>query len=204
MGKDKQLIKNRIYILSECAVMIALSTVLSLIKVWKMPLGGSVTALSMLPICLVSVMFGLKWGLGSAFVYAVIQLMFDLPEAMGWALTPGVWVGMIFFDYLIAFTVLGISGIFRRHKEYGALLGVCLAMFLRFASHIISGTIFFAEWMPEDWSSPFLSSVSYNGTFMLPELIFTGAALFALLKFSAIKKIVFEQNGLPFTKEEKE
>lgn len=202
MGTDKSIVKKRIYTLTECAVMIALSTVLSLIKVWKMPLGGSVTALSMLPICLVSVMFGLKWGLGSAFVYAVIQLMFDLPEAMGWGLTPGVWVGMIFFDYLIAFTVLGLSGIFRRKKELGALLGVCLAMFLRFASHVISGTFFFDAWLPEDWSNPFLYSVSYNGTFMLPELIITGIALFALLKFSAIKKIVFEQNGLPFTKED--
>ena len=195
--------RKHLYTLTECAVLIALAAALSLIKLWKMPLGGSVTPLSMLPVCLLSVMFGVKWGLGSAFVYATIQLMFDLPEAMGWGLTPTVGVGMIVFDYLIAFTVLGLAGLFRRKKELGALLGTCLALFLRFVSHVISGTLFFDAWMPEEWSSPFLYSVSYNGLFMLPELIMTGVALFCLLKISAIKNLVFEQNGLPFTKAEK-
>ncbi|MBO4860962.1 MAG: energy-coupled thiamine transporter ThiT [Clostridia bacterium] len=192
--------RKHLYTLTECAVLIALAAALSLIKLWKMPLGGSVTPLSMLPICLISVMFGLRWGLGSAFVYAIIQLMFDLPEAMGWGLTPAIWVGMILFDYLVAFTVLGLAGIFRRKKELGALLGTCLAMFLRFVSHVISGTIFFDIWMPENWSSPFLYAISYNGLFMLPELIMTGVTLFFLLKISAVKNLVFEQNGLPFTK----
>ena len=201
--QNKEITRKRIYTLTECAVMIALATVLSLIKVWKMPLGGSITALSMLPICLFSVMFGLKWGLGGAFVYAVIQLMLDLPEAMGWGLTPTVWVGMILFDYLIAFTVLGLAGVFRRKKEAGALLGTCLAMFLRFVSHVISGTLFFGAWLPEGWSNPLIYSICYNGLFMLPELILTGIVMFSLLKIPVIKRMVFEQNGLSFTEAEK-
>ena len=203
MQNDRSKTRKHIYTLTECAVLIALATVLSLIKLWKMPLGGSVTPFSMLPLCLISVMFGLKWGLGSAFIYATIQFMFDLPEAISWRITPTVWAGMIVFDYLIAFTILGIAGLFRRKKELGALLGTCLALFLRFTSHVVSGTLFFASWMPKDWSNPFLYAVCYNGLFMLPELIMTGVAMFLLLKVPAIKKIVFEQNGLPFTDEKK-
>lgn len=181
--------------------MIGLSIALSLIPLGiKLPLGGSLTPLSMLPICLLSVMYGLTWGLGSAFVYAVVQLLIDLPAAMGWGMTPGVWVGMILFDYLIAFTVIGLAGVFRQKKEVGALLGTCLALFLRFVSHVISGTFFFDIWMPEGWNNAFCYSICYNGAFMLPELVLTGLALFLLLKVPAIKKIVFGQNGLPFTK----
>ena len=194
MNRQKSIVK-----LCTCAVMLALAAALSLIKIFEMPLGGSITPLSMLPLCLLSVMFGLKWGLGSAFVYSVIQLLLGLPAAMGWGMTPTVWVGMIIFDYLIAYTVLGIAGVFRQKKEVGALLGACLALFCRFVSHVISGTFFFDIWMPEGWSSAFLYSVCYNGAYMLPELVLTAAVLFGILKIPAVKKVVFEQNGLPFT-----
>ena len=191
--------QNNIVKLATCAVMVALATALSLIPLGiKMPLGGSLTPLSMLPICLISVMFGLRWGFGTAFVYASAQFLIDLPAAMSWGMTPAVWAGMIIFDYFIAFTVLGIAGIFRKKRELGALLGSVLALFLRFASHVISGTFFFDIWMPEGWSNPFLYSICYNGAFMLPELVLTGVAMFALLKIPAMKRIVFEQNGLPF------
>ncbi|MBQ9468048.1 MAG: energy-coupled thiamine transporter ThiT [Clostridia bacterium] len=193
-------LRNNLIRLTTSAIMIALATALSLVKVFKLPLGGSITPLSMLPICLLSVMYGLRWGLGSAFVYASVQFLLDLSEAMSWGMTPTVWAGMIIFDYFIAFTVLGLAGIFRKHRELGALAGTCLALVLRFVSHVISGTFFFDIWMPEGWNSAFFYSVCYNGSFMLPELAATALVLFFILKIPAIKKIVFEQNGLPFTK----
>ena len=186
--------KNNIVKLATCAVMIALATALSLIKVVKMPLGGSLTPLSMLPICLISLMYGIKWGLGSGFVYASVQLLLDLPAAMGWGMTPYIWAGMILFDYLIAFTVLGIAGLFRNNGLWGAVGGACLALFCRFVSHVISGTFFFDIWMPENWSSAFLYSICYNGAFMLPELALTGLALFLLLQVKPIKKIVLPES----------
>ena len=171
--------KSKTKIMVECALLIALSTVLSMVKIWAMPLGGSVTLLSMLPICYVSVRHGLKWGLGSAFVYSCVQLALDLGPAMGWGLTPMRWAGMIAFDYLIPFTVLGLSGLFAYKGFKGVMAGTALAVFLRFLSHLVSGTIVFDIWMPEGWGSPFVYSVAYNGAFMLPELVMTlvGAAI---------------------------
>ena len=178
-----------------CAIMIALATVLSMFKLGiKMPLGGSLTLLSMLPICLVSIMFGLNWGFVSAFIYSVIQLLIDLPEAMGWGMDAKTWIGMIIFDYIVAFTALGIAGIFRNKGSLGAMLGGVLALVLRYISHIISGTIFFAVWMPEGWSNPFIYSVCYNGAFMLPEIILTAVGLYFIVKVPEIQKLYMTTN----------
>jgi Predicted membrane protein len=173
-------------ILVECALLIAMSTVLSLVKVYQLPLGGSITLLSMLPVCMISVRHGLKWGFASSFVYALIQIALDLGSLMSWGLTPVMWVGSLIFDYVIAFGILGLSGIFTKKGKTGVLLGVALALFLRFVSHVISGTIFFAVWMPEGWNNPFLYSIVYNGSFMLPEIIFTMTA--APLVVTALEK----------------
>ena len=131
--------KNSVYKLTLSAVFVALATVLSLIEVIRMPLGGSVTLLSMLPIVMISIMFGLKWGFGTAFVYALGQLALGLPEVLTWGLTPAMLIGTVLFDYIIAFTVLGIAGIFAKKGYAGICGGVALAIFLRFVSHFISG-----------------------------------------------------------------
>ena len=165
--------KGKTKTLVECAVLIALSTVLSMIKVWTMPLGGSVTLLSMLPVCYISIRHGLKNGLFASFVYACVQLFLDIGPAMGWGLTPMRCAGMIAFDYIIAFTVLGIAGIFREKGMKGVMAGTFLAVFLRFVCHIVSGALVFDIWLPDGWSSPWIYSVVYNGTLMLPEVIIT-------------------------------
>ncbi|MBO4951072.1 MAG: energy-coupled thiamine transporter ThiT [Clostridia bacterium] len=171
--------KSKTKIMVECSIVIALSTALSLVKIIPMPLGGSVTLLSMLPVCYMSIRHGLKWGLGTSFVYSCIQLALDFAAAMGWGLSAARWVGMIAFDYIIPFTVLGLSGLFAKKGFVGVMSGTALAIFLRFVSHIISGSFVFDIWMPEGWGSPFVYSVAYNGAYMLPELIMTlvGAAI---------------------------
>ncbi|MCI6330549.1 MAG: energy-coupled thiamine transporter ThiT, partial [Lachnospiraceae bacterium] len=60
-------------LLVEGAVVIALATVLSFIRIIKMPWGGSVTLLSMLPIVIYSIKNGVKNGLLVAFVYSLVQ-----------------------------------------------------------------------------------------------------------------------------------
>lgn len=185
----KQSSKDRIVKLATTAILVAMATVLSIIPLGiKMPLGGSLTPLSMLPICLISVMFGLKWGFAGSLVYALIQFLLDLSSAMGWGMNAVQWTGMIVFDYFIAFTILGIAGLFRNKGRVGALLGGVLALFLRFVSHVISGVFFFSVWMPEGWSSPLFYSVCYNGAFMLPEIVLTGIALFFIVKIPVVSK----------------
>ena len=66
---------SKVTTLCECAVMLALAFALSCAKLYEMPMGGSVTIASMLPIFLVSVKYGPVIGTGTAFVYSIMQLL---------------------------------------------------------------------------------------------------------------------------------
>lgn len=187
---------SAIYKLVLSALLIALATVLSFVKIFKLPLGGSITLLSMLPIVMISIMFGLKWGFGSAFVYSVIQLFFGIVSdgLLAWGLTPVMLVGTILLDYLVAFTVLGIAGVFAKKGYKGICGGIVLAFVLRFISHFISGYVIFKNLEQFELfgnlfeNSPVLYSVAYNGMYMLPELILTTVAALILFKQPIIKK----------------
>ncbi|MBE6789526.1 MAG: proton-coupled thiamine transporter YuaJ [Ruminococcaceae bacterium] len=170
------------------AIMIALATVLSLIKVYTLPLGGSITLLSMVPIAFLSVSYGMGWGFFSAFIYSLIQMLLDIAAVASWGLTPAVFIGCIAFDYILAYTALGISGVFRKKGAKGVVLGVCIALFLRFFSHFLSGVILFRSY--EMFNSPFLWSLAYNGSYMLPEMIFTAIGTFVLFKNKNIKGLI--------------
>ncbi len=184
-------VKNeKLQCMIECAIMIALAFILSKIEFWHMPLGGSVTLLSMLPIVVLSIRRGVKWGLIGGFLYALIKMFLALGEVVGWGLTPIGLIGCILFDYLIAFTVIGLGGLFRNAGRGGMIAGTALALFLRFCSHLVSGTLIFDIWMPEDWSNPFLYSIAYNGAYMLPELIITVAAVILLSATPAFRKVM--------------
>ena len=99
--------------LVEGALMIAMSTVLSMIPLFKMPYGGSVTLLSMLPLILMSCRHGAKWGLFTAFVHGVLQLLLGL-ENLTYCATIWSQIGCILLDYLLAFTALGLASTFAR------------------------------------------------------------------------------------------
>lgn len=190
--------KKNIYTLAECAVFIGLAVVLSLIKVWQMPLGGSITLVSMLPICIISFRHGLKWGFISSFVYSLFQLLLGITMdgLFGWGLTAAMLIGCIVFDYLVAFTVLGIAGVFKEKGEVGFYAGLVIAFLLRFVSHVISGYVIFANL--EQWeifgstfeNAPLLYSVCYNGFYILPELVITVLVVVVLMRFPAVKKLI--------------
>lgn len=173
------------------AVLIALATVLSLIKIYKLPLGGSITLFSMLPISMLSIIYGYRWGFISAFLYSVLQFALDFGEVMSWGLTPMILIGTIVFDYLLAYTALGFSGVWANKGIKGIIFGISLSMVIRFISHFISGTILFASWCPEGWNVAWYS-VCYNGSYMLPELIFTALGASALFKTPYIQKQIKE------------
>lgn len=188
---------RKVHALVECAILIALSSVLSFVKIWHMPLGGSVTLVSMLPVAVIGIRRGTKWGLASAFVYAVFQLIFGIADGLlGWGLTPVMLAGCMVFDYLAAFTVLGLSGMFRKQGELGVYFGLALAIFLRFVSHFISGYVIFTNL--DKWEvfgrlfseSPALYSVCYNGLFMLPELILTLVVAAILMRIPPVRNTI--------------
>lgn len=170
--------------LVECAVLIALAVVLSMIKVFELPFGGSVTICSMLPILLISYRHGVKWGVGSGFLYGLIQLLFDVGKIPSWGISPIGIVGCILFDYLIAFTVLGLAGVFGSDKLWKYIIGMIFASALRYISHVISGTVIFGQFAPSDYANPLVYSLVYN-SFVFVDIalcIVLGIAIYIPLK----------------------
>ena len=158
--------------LVESAMMVALATVLSLLKIIEMPYGGSVTVGSMLPMIILAYRYGLGWGFGAGVVYATLQQLLGLNTlsyVTGWQSI----VAVILLDYIVAFTVVGLGGIFRRvvKKQQTALaLGSVLVSILRYTCHVISGCTVWAGLSIPD-NAAFVYSLSYNLTYMLPEAI---------------------------------
>ena len=175
------------------AMMIALSTALSFVTVYKLPLGGSVTLFSMLPVCMISILYGPMYAVLPCTLYGLIQMA--VGGIFGWGLTPTILIGSILLDYIVAFGSLCLTGVFG--KSYGKILGgIALAMVVRFVSHVISGYVLFANL--EQWAffgttvenRPFLYSLAYNGSFMLPEAILTIVGAAVIFKLSAVKKLI--------------
>ncbi len=195
--REKNKIKSRESLnrLVLTAMLLALASALSLVKIWQMPLGGSVTLLSMLPIAIISIEYGIGWGFSAAFIFSLIQMGMDLPAVFSWGLSPMAIFGTIALDYILAFTSLGISGIFRKKGVVGICIGIFIALCMRFTCHVISGCIIFDIWMPEEWNNPLIYSICYNGTFMLPELVITMIGASALFKMPHFNKMVFSDIG---------
>ena len=167
-----------------CAMAIALGTVLSNIKLFSFPWGGSVTLLSMLVICLPGYFFGLGAGLLAGIAYGVLQLLID----------PYVLYPMqLVVDYLLAFGALGLSGLFFRSKN-GLVKGYIAAVFGRYLFAVISGWIFFGAYAWEGWA-PLPYSLAYNAIY-----IFTEAAVTVIIlllppvkkALSSVKKMALE------------
>ena len=169
--------KNNTKVLVECALLIAIATVLnvvcSFIPFLNLPFGGGFTVCSMLPIVLAAYRNGTKWGLLTGFVYAVVQMLLGFKTVSAFFM-PGS------DSYMVSLCV-----------------GSIFALSLRYIAHIISGFIFFGTWA--DWffsqdgftlgakilekfsgqGLAFLYSVIYNGLYMIPEIIIT--AIVALI-----------------------
>ncbi len=212
--------QNKTRRLTESAMLIAVAIVLEFISkmfIPEMPFGGQVTFVSMLPVVLISYRHGVKWGLVSGLGYALIEMAIGA-KTVAAAFQPGYFgdgtmIGnafiMCLLDYVVAFTVLGLGGIFRDTiKNSGAALcaGSVVALGTRYVAHIASGYILFAGWAEwfftqegfPAWGadlvanlSPevlgFVYSVVYNGMYMVPEIILT--AVTAVL-IARVPKIV--------------
>lgn len=165
--------KRTTLILVECAMMIAMSTVLSMISLFHLPQGGSVTLASMVPLVLVSYRHGLKWGIGTAFAHSLLQMMlgFYAPPTQTFL----AFTAVILLDYVLAFTVLGTAAFFGRpfkNRAVSAAVGAASVTFLRFLCSFLSGILIWSSYAPEG-TPVWLYSLTYNGSYMLPEIILT-------------------------------
>lgn len=187
---------SKLRTLVEGAIMIALATVLSFIKVYKLPWGGSITLLSMLPIAVFSIRHGLKNGLFVAFASSVVQLLQGIliDGLFAWGLTPVMLVSCIFLDYIGAYTVIGFAGAFRGKGLAGQLGGISMAIVMRFIFHTMSGVFIFAScgmlWDGFYTENTWIYSLIYNASYMLPELVFTLIGAVALLKAPQTRRLI--------------
>ena len=201
--------QNKTRRITESAMLLALAVVLELVSkmiIPPMPFGGQLTIVCMLPVVLISYRHGVKWGLVAGFAYSLLQMALGAGTVTA-AFQPGYFgdgtmIGnaliMCLLDYVLAYTLLGLGGMFRNKiKNSGVALGLgsVVALSCRYAAHIGSGYILFsgwAEWFFTQEGFPawgaslvanlspdmlgFVYSLVYNGMYMVPEIILTAIA----------------------------
>ena len=168
--------------LVEAGILIALAQILSYLKIYESPYGGSVTAGSMIPIVIFAVRWGSKPGLLVGLVYGFLQYALGTKfsyHPLG-----------VFLDYIFAFGSLGLAGLFRKNI-YTVVGSIFLAMAARFAFHFASGVLLWYTYAPEGMNI-YLYSLLYNGGYMLPEFIITAILMCAL--YVPLKKYLVQKN----------
>ena len=195
--------------ITESAMLIALAVVLELVGrmvIPPMPFGGQLTLCSMLPIVLISYRHGVRWGLTAGLGYSLVQMALGADTVTA-AFQPGYFgdgtlianaLIMCLFDYVLAYTLLGLGGCFRnriRHSGAALMAGSLVALGCRYLAHIVSGYVLFAGWAEwfftqegfPGWGAQLVASLSpkllgltysivYNGMYMLPEMLLTAVA----------------------------
>ncbi|MDO4380668.1 MAG: energy-coupled thiamine transporter ThiT [Clostridia bacterium] len=169
---DKRKIST-IQMLAESAIMLALSVVLNEFTPIKFPFGGSVTFFSQLPILVIGYRYGIKQGLFTGLAMGVIEMLFGLKN---FSYVTGIkgYLILVLADYIIAFSVLGLGAMFKKKIKNQALslasAGAVVSV-LRFICHFISGVTIWGGYAEDQ--PVWLYSLTYNGGYMLPELIIT-------------------------------
>lgn len=165
------------------AAALALAFLLSYVKLFSMPYGGSVTLCSMLFVTLIGYWYGPVVGIMSALAYSLLQLFQD---GGAWMLSPL----QVMFDYVFAFAALGFSGFFAKSKN-GLIKGYLVAVFFRALFNTLGGYFFWMDSMPEEFpqSIAFLYPVVYNYGFVIVEAIITVIILALPATKSAFKRV---------------
>lgn len=196
-------VSKRTFNLVLAGVMIAMGTALGFVKPFELPYGGAITLCSMLPVMFFSYRCGLKWGLSAGLVFSVLQLLFGLDALKG--ISAMMVVGSIILDYILAFTVLGLAGMFRgkiKNDAAAFTLGSFVSMMLRYFCSFLSGWVLWASFNETADMQGFIAtffpalgnlsgtalavvySLVYNGSYMIPEIILTCVVGFLLVQFA--------------------
>ena len=166
-------------LLAYAALSIALAFVLSCIRLWRMPQGGTVTPASMLPMMLFSYAFGIGPGLVASLAYGLLQAIQD-PYIVGF------WQFLL--DYPIAFAMLGLMGLFaKKDRKWMLYAGIGLVSLLRMACHTLSGVLFFAEYAGD--ANPWIYSAGYNSFVLIDAAICMAVALVAAPRVLKLMKM---------------
>ena len=170
-GGDKMK-HQKLIAMTEAAVMATLSLILNFVIVFRMPQGGTVTLGAMVPIIIVALRRGMGYGMLAGGLSGLLQFI-----TSGQAFHPV----SILLDYLLAYGILGIAGLFRGGLGKVAL-GVVAAVASRFLCHLLSGATIFAAYA--GGLNPWIYSLGYNVSYMLPELAVTEVVILLLYRYA--------------------
>lgn len=149
--------------LCEAAIMIALAQILSYIRLYEFPNGGSID-IAMLPMLIFAIRAGISWGFGAGLVYGVLQYFLGNGIAIDWT--------TMIVDYLVAYAVMGLgAGIGYHFRRGGLVWGTVFGCVLRFVAHLLVGVYVWGVYMPESFlgmpmGNPWFYSLLYNGSYM--------------------------------------
>ena len=174
LKKDKQK-QNTTKKLTYGSICIALSFVLSYIRFFKMPQGGSITAGSMLPVMLFAYWFGPADGIVAGMVYGLLQFIQD-----PFIIHPL----QVVLDYPLAFGALGLAGLSKKNFSLSLAIGTIFRFFFSF----LSGTLFFVEYAKQAGEAPVIYSLAYNSVILIDGLICIAISLIPQFK-SAINRV---------------
>lgn len=160
------------------AILIALTIILGEIKLFHLPFGGSITLFSMLAGTLIGYFMGWKWGLASGFVIGLLELILG-----GYVVHPI----QLLLDYILGFTAYGISGFFNEKKN-GLYIGYIFSVIVRFIFSFLSGWIFFGSYAP-DGTMPWLYSLTYQASYIMPEMVITLIILYIPAVHNTFRKL---------------
>ena len=149
-----------------CAMCLALATVTGLIRLYQFPFGGSVTLCSMLFVMLPAWLFGPVYGIATGLCYGLIEFLLA-PYFMS--------VPQFLFDYVFAFSVMGVAGFLKNRP---LLPGYLTAVAARWVMATIAGLLWvqlgYTAW--DGWS-PLPYSAAYNGAYIFTEALVTAAVI---------------------------
>lgn len=157
--------------LVETAFLIALAYILNMFKLFRMPNGGSVHPAAMLPLVLIGLRHGPKWGFLGCTVYGILDFMLD----GGFAIN--IW--SILLDYVVAYGVLGVAG-FYKGKSWGIWAAIPTAIFARFCCLFISGMTIWVDYTSMTFAEAAVYSAGYNAGYLAAEMGLMFVLAFAL------------------------
>lgn len=174
---------EKVRMLCEGALCVAIAAVLSYVKLDVGPSGGSINA-TMIPLILFAIRWGWGWGVGAGLVFGTLKYFLGEGVVINWV--------SIIFDYSVAYAFVGFAGVLKRKADL-AWLATLIGCVARFFIHYLSGVTVYAQWMPEEFlgltmTTPFFYSALYNLFYMLPSTVISVVGVFALSQMPAIRK----------------
>lgn len=178
--------------LCEGAIMVALAIILGMLRLYRLPDGGSIT-IAILPLVFFAVRYGPSWGFLAGFVYGGLDYVVGHGIAIDWT--------SILCDYFIAYGLLGLgAGLFQKNK-YRAYFGTLAGGFLMFMSSYLVGVFVWGKYMPEEFlgltmTTPWFYSFLYNIIWAGPDIVLTLIVFAILHRVKPMRKLLLPEGAL--------